>query len=60
LVPIHESGYDADQVLMPDEKKPEPDDTPDTPPTEPEPVPMKEPPPPPEKRGPYISSVVFS
>jgi hypothetical protein len=30
------------------------DETPDTPPTEPEPVPIKEPPAPPDKRGPVI------
>ena len=30
------------------------DETPDTPPTEPQPVPVKEPPPDPEKQGPYV------
>jgi hypothetical protein len=42
-------------IFMDDDKEPEKDDTPDTPPTEPEPVPIKEPPPPPEKQGPYIA-----
>jgi hypothetical protein len=37
------------------DKEPEGDQVPDTPPTEPEPVPMTEPPPPPEKRGPFIA-----
>jgi hypothetical protein len=37
------------------DKAPVPDDTPDTPPTEPQPVPVKEPPPQPEKQGPYIA-----
>ena len=32
------------------------DETPDTPPTEPEPIPIKEPPLPPDKRGPVIVS----
>ena len=36
------------------DKTPERDDIPDTPPTEPEPIPVKEPPPAPEKQGPYI------
>jgi hypothetical protein len=37
------------------DKAPEPDKTPDTPPTEPLPVPVQEPPPEPEKQGPYIA-----
>jgi hypothetical protein len=36
------------------DKAPERDDIPDTPPTEPQPVPVKDPPPAPEKQGPYI------
>jgi hypothetical protein len=36
------------------DKKPERDKVPDTPPTEPEPVPVEEPPRRPDKRGPYI------
>jgi hypothetical protein len=38
------------------DKTPERDDIPDTPPTEPEPVPVEEPPAAPEKQGPYIVS----
>ena len=38
-----------------DDKKRERDKVPDTPPTEPEPMPVREPPPPPEKRGPFIA-----
>ena len=34
---------------------PERDKTPDTPPTEPQPVPMKDPPSAPEQQGPYIA-----
>jgi len=36
------------------DKAPEPDKTPETPPTEPQPVPVDEPPPSPGKQGPYI------
>ena len=36
------------------DKAPERDDIPDTPPSEPEPIPVKEPPPAPEQQGPYI------
>ena len=36
------------------DKAPEPDKTPDTPPTEPQPVPVQDPPPAPEKQGPFI------
>lgn len=37
------------------DKVPERDETPDTPPTEPQPVPVKDPPPAPEQQGPYIA-----
>jgi hypothetical protein len=37
------------------DKKPERDEIPDTPPTEPQPVPVEEPPPAPEKQGPFIA-----
>jgi hypothetical protein len=36
------------------DKVPERDKTPDTPPTEPQPVPVQDPPPVPEQQGPYI------
>jgi hypothetical protein len=37
------------------DNKPERDKVPDTPPTEPEPVPVQEPPRTPDKRGPFIA-----
>jgi hypothetical protein len=37
------------------DKKPERDEIPDTPPTEPQPVPVEEPPPQPDKQGPLIA-----
>lgn len=36
------------------DKVPERDEIPDTPPTEPKPVPVEEPPPDPDDQGPYI------
>lgn len=56
--PISGARIAASDVMEDEaEKQPERDKTPDTPPTEPEPVPIRDPPDPPEKRGPIIVSV---